>query len=125
MTGEPDAIAGTARATGPSAFLLGAGHVIVHGNAAFLEVYGRPSVGLPAREALTDLPAAAFALMDRVLAEGRPLAMRLALRTGEERRLVVAPRRELESAETYGVALHLRPVSRRADSRPVDELGVP
>ncbi len=111
MTGEPDMVAGTARTIGPSAFLLGPGHVIVHGNAAFLEAYGRAAVGLPAREALTDLPAAAFALMDRVLAEGRPLAMRLSLRTGEERRLVVAPRRELESAETYGVAVHLRPLA--------------
>jgi hypothetical protein len=98
------------RATGPSAFLFGAGHVIVHGNAAFVEEYGRAAVGLPAREALTDLPAAAFALLDRVLSEGRPLATRVTLRTGERRRLVAAPRRELESTETYGVVLHIRPV---------------
>ncbi len=113
---EPASTGGTARVIGPSAVLLGAGHVIVHGNAAVLDAYGRESVGQPAREALTDLPPIAFALMDRVLADGRPLATRITLRGGGgDRRLVVAPRRELESAETYGVAIHLRPVRDEAD----------
>jgi hypothetical protein len=86
--------------------------VIVHGNGAFIAAYGRASAGQPAREVMLDLPRAAFGLLDRVLAEGRPLAMRVVLRTGEPRRLVVAPRRELGSDEAYGVAVHLRPFPR-------------
>ena len=92
----------------PAAFHSGPGHVIVYGNAAFIERFGAGCVGLPAREALLDLPASAFALMDRVYRSGRPLARRIRTAVGE-RRLVVAPRRDIETGETYGVATHLRP----------------
>jgi hypothetical protein len=58
---------------------------------------------------MTDLPRAAFELLDRVYREGRPLATRVTLVQGE-RRLVVAPRKDPETGEVYGVAVHLRPV---------------
>ncbi len=45
--------------------------------------------------------------MDRVLREGRPLARRIETPAGE-RRLVVVPRRDPETGETYGVTTHLR-----------------
>ena len=90
----------------PASFHLGPGHLIVHGNRAFLEQFG-PVVGQPAREALTSLPPEAFALMDAVLHEGRPLARRIATRDGV-RRFVVAPRQDPETGETYGVACHVR-----------------
>jgi hypothetical protein len=93
----------------PAAFHYGAGHMIVHGNSAFIEVFGATSVGLPAREALVGLPTQAFELMDRVYKSGKPLAMRIKTPWGE-RRLVVAVRRDPETGETYGVTTHLRPV---------------
>jgi hypothetical protein len=92
---------------GQSAFLEGPGHVIRHGTPAFLEAFGEGCVGQPAREAMADLPATAFELMDRVLQEGRPLARRVRLGDGE-RRLVVAPRADPETGEVYGVVVHLR-----------------
>jgi hypothetical protein len=94
----------------PAAFHLGAGHRIVHGNAAFIETFGAGSVGQPAREALLDLPPAAFELMDLVFRTGKPLAVRIDTTAGE-RRLVVAPRIDPETGETYGVKSHLRPVT--------------
>ncbi len=96
----------------PAAFHLGPGHVIVHGNPPFIEAFGADVVGQPAREALVGLPAAAFELMDVVFREGRPLARRVRTSDGD-RRLVVVPRRDPETGETYGVASHLRSV--RAD----------
>lgn len=93
---------------GPAAFHLGPAHRIVHGNPAFVAAFGSASIGMPAREAMTDLPRAAFELMDRVLREGRPLARRIRTPAGE-RRFVVVPRRDPETGETYGVATHLRP----------------
>ena len=94
--------------TNPSAFHYGPGHLIVHGNPAFLETFGRGVMGQPAREAMLDLPPEAFELMDLVYQRGRPLARRIRL-NGREWRLVVAPRRDPETEETYGVASHLRP----------------
>lgn len=91
----------------PAAFCLGPGHVVVHGNPAFVESFGAPSVGLPAREALVDLPGSVFELMDTVLAEGRPLAGWFA-GVGEDWRATVAPRIDPETHEVYGVAIHLR-----------------
>jgi len=91
----------------PAAFHAGHAHVIVHGNAPFLAAYGPSSLGMPAREAMTDLPRAAFELMDRVMREGRPLARTVTTGAGP-RRLVVVPRRDPETGETYGVATHLR-----------------
>jgi hypothetical protein len=82
----------------------------MHGNPAFIAAYGPGAIGQPAREAMADLPGAAFELMDRVLREGRPFARTLAL-DGGERRLVVVPRMDPDTGETYGVTTHLRPVS--------------
>ncbi len=91
----------------PAAFHFGPAHVIMHGNPAFLVMFGEASVGVPAREAMADLPRTAFELMDRVYREGRPLARRVRTPAGD-RRLVVVPRRDPETGETYGVATHLR-----------------
>jgi PAS domain-containing protein len=95
--------------TGPSpaAFHYGPAHVIMHGNPAFVALFGASSIGQPAREAMVDLPRAAFDLMDRVYREGRPLARRVRTPAGE-RRFVAVPRRDPETGETYGVATHLR-----------------
>jgi hypothetical protein len=94
----------------PAAFHVGAGHLIVHGNAPFIEAFGAGAVGQPAREALLDLPTAAFELMDLVYRTGKPFAVRIDTPAGE-RRLVVAPRADPETGETYGVTSHLRPVT--------------
>jgi hypothetical protein len=91
----------------PAAFCFGPGHVVVHGNPAFIAAFGERAVGLPAREILIDLPAAAFEVMDAVLAEGKPLARWLA-GPDEDWRLTVAPRVDPETHETYGVTIHLR-----------------
>jgi hypothetical protein len=96
----------------PAAFHFGPAHVIVFGNPAFVAAYGGETLGLPAREAMVDLPRAAFELMDMVFREGRPLARRI-LVAGEERRLLVVPRKEVDSDETYGVSTHLRPLPLR------------
>lgn len=100
----------TASAPYPAAFHLGAGHLIVHGNAPFIKAFGAGTVGQPAREAMLDLPPAAFELMDLVYRTGKPLAVRIDTPAGE-RRLVVAPRVDPETGETYGVKSHLRPVT--------------
>lgn len=100
--------ADAAREPAPAAFHTGAGHVTVHGNAAFVAMFGQESVGQPAREALIGLPPKAFALMDLVLASGRPKACRLRTPYGR-RRLVVAPRLDPETGEPYGVTTHLPP----------------
>ncbi len=99
----------------PAAFHIGAGHMIVHGNRAFIEAFGRGCIGQPAREALLDLPPAAFELMDLVYRGGKPLACRITTPAGE-RRLVVAARRDPETGETYGVTTHLRPVAHEMGS---------
>jgi hypothetical protein len=104
-----DAIERATRSTGPSpaAFHYGPAHLIMHGNPAFIATFGQSSVGMPAREAMTDLPRSAFELMDRVYREGRALARRIDTPDGE-RRLVVVPRRDPETGDTYGVTTHLR-----------------
>ena len=79
----------------------------MHGNAAFILSFGNAALGLPAREILLDLPGAAFELMDAVFAGGQPLATWLH-RTDGDWRLTVAPRRDPETDETYGVTFHLR-----------------
>ena len=91
----------------PAAFCVGRGHVVVHGNAAFLEAFGTTSIGLPAREVLVDAPAIAFDVMDAVFERGRPLATWFR-GPGDDWRLTVAPRVDPETGETYGVAIHLR-----------------
>jgi hypothetical protein len=102
MTSSPDA-----PARRPAGFCTGPGQIVVYGNPAFRAAFGDRSVGLPAREVLVDLPPAAFALLDAVLREGRPLA-RWIRRGAEEWRLTATPRLDPETGEAYGVAFHLR-----------------
>ena len=90
----------------PTALLYGPGLRIVHGNPAFLAEFGPVAVGLPAREALVGLPPLVFDVADRVLGSGRPLACWLQV-DGSRRRLTVAPRRDPETGEVYGVAIRL------------------
>ena len=103
--------------TNPAAFLYGPGHMIVHGNAAFVRAFGDGCLGQPAREALLDMPPEAFELMDLVFSGGRPLARRIRV-NGREWRLVVVPRRDPETGETYGVATHLRPFTQAEPASP-------
>ena len=91
----------------PAGFCLGPGHIVVYGNAAFMAEFGDGCVGLPAREGMLGLPSDAFAVLDAVFASGRPLA-RWIRRDEEDWRLTAAPRVDPETAETYGVAFHLR-----------------
>lgn len=97
------------RSPSPAAFHVGPGHMIVHGNAAFMTLFGEHCVGQPAREALVGLPPEAFELMDAVFLGGKPLARRITTTWGA-RRLVVAVRQDPETGETYGVMTHLTPV---------------
>ena len=94
----------------PAAFHYGPGHMIIHGNATFLDEFGIACLGQPAREALVGLPTEAFELMDRVYGGGRPLAQRITTANGD-RRLVVAPRSDPDTGLTYGVASHIRPIA--------------
>jgi hypothetical protein len=91
----------------PAGFCVGPGHIVVYGNAAFVAEFGDRCVGLPAREGMLGLPADAFAVLDAVFASGRPLA-RWIRRDDEEWRITAAPRVDADTAETYGVAFHLR-----------------
>jgi hypothetical protein len=95
----------------PAALLYGPGHLVVHGNPPFREVFGAGWVGLPAAEALLDLPRAAFELMDLVYREGRPFARWITLR-GAPWRLTVAERRDPGTGDVYGIAVHLVPRER-------------
>ena len=99
------------------AFHLGAGHLIVHGNPAFVEAFGADAIGQPAREALLDLPPKAFELMDLVFRTGVAGACRVVTARGP-RRLVVAPRQDPETGETYGVSTHLRSIADTAAATP-------
>jgi hypothetical protein len=105
--------------TRPAGLTLGAGHLVVYGNAAFRTEFGDSAVGLPARESKLGLPSQAFALLDAVLLRGRPYA-RWIRRGDEDWRLTARPRIDPETSEAYGVAFHLRarsdvPVVRRPD----------
>ena len=91
----------------PAAMCLGAGHVIVYANPAFRTAFGAGCVGIPAREGLVDFPRAGLVVLDAVLEKGRPLARWIRWRGGEWR-LTVAPRRDFETDQTYGVSMHLR-----------------
>jgi len=102
-----DADARTATAGHPAAFHDGPAHVIRWANPPFLALFDEGAVGLPAREAMTGLGRKGFELMDRVLHEGRPLACRVVTPSGQLR-LVVVPRNDIETGETYGVTTHLR-----------------
>lgn len=82
--------------------------MIMHGNPAFIATFGPSTLGQPAREALVGLPPKAFELMDLVYETGKPGACAVTTADGP-RRLVVAPRRDPETGEIYGVTTHLRP----------------
>lgn len=101
---EPDLPAFKGR---PAGFASGPGHVVVYGNPAFRAMFGDGAVGLPARETMLDLPAEAFALLDAVFTDGRPLA-RWVERPEGTWRLTAIPRRDAETGDVYGVAFHLR-----------------
>jgi hypothetical protein len=88
--------------------LYGAGHVVVYANPPFTELLGAGCLGLPAAEALLDLPSAAFEVMDLAYREGRPVACRISL-FGAPWRMTVADRRDVETGEVYGIAIHLVP----------------
>src|SRR4051794_29113664 len=111
---DSDAAGGRMR---PAAFCVGSGHLVVHGNDAFLKTFGARSVGMPLREAAVDLPPGAFEVLDAVLAQRRPLARWIEIR-GEPWRLTAAPRVAPETAEVYGVRVHLR---ERSDQPILDE----
>jgi len=95
------------RRPNPAALHYGPGHVVVHGNQAFLDTFGRECLGLPAREALVLLPHEAFEVMDAVFERGRPLGRWITTPRGRWR-LTVIDRRDPETGEVYGVASHLR-----------------
>jgi hypothetical protein len=110
--GEASAAAGESGAVRrPAGLCTGAGHIVVHGNPAFISQFGRTSIGLPARESMIGLPPTAFDLLDAVLKRGLPLA-RWVRFEGSEWRLTAIPRLDPETREPYGVAFHLR---RRSD----------
>jgi hypothetical protein len=78
----------------------------VYGNPAFVAEFGGSCVGMPAVEALTGLPSGAFELLDLAYREGRALAGWVRV-DGVDRRLVVAVRRDIETNDVYGLAIHL------------------
>lgn len=99
----------------PVALLYEPGHRIVHANPAFIAEFGDADeathgrvlpIGVPAAEALIDVPPVVLEVVERVLASGRPLATWIHVR-GARRRLTVAPRSDPETGEVYGVALRL------------------
>ncbi len=100
--------------TRPAGVTHGAGHLVEYGNPAFRSMFGDRAVGMPARESMIDLPGEAFALLDAVYREGRPLA-RWIRHDGDEWRLTAVPRRDVDSDDVYGIAFHLR----RRDDLPV------
>lgn len=116
---EPDRAAelpvpdGGPAARRPAGMCRGPGHIVVYGNPAFVDTFGDKALGMPARESLLDLPAAAFILLDAVLTRGKPLARWIRF-TGEDWRMTVAPRVDPDG-EVYGVSFHLRA---RSDSVP-------
>jgi hypothetical protein len=105
----------------PAGMCLGQGHLVVYGNPAFVAMFGRGCVGMPARETMLGLPAEAFDLLDAVLAESRPLARWIALGL-EEWRMTAMPRLDFETGQAYGVSFHLRRRSDLPVVRPEDAL---
>ncbi len=98
-----------AQAAQPAALLYGPAHKIVHANAAFVVEFGSVPIGVPAVEALLDLPPLVLEVVERAIAERRALACWVDVR-GTRRRLTVAPRSDPETGEVYGVALRLATV---------------
>ena len=107
--------------------LYGRGNRIVHANPAFIAEFGAGCVGLPATEALPEWPRRVFDVIGRVLEHGRALATWVEI-GGRRRRLTVAPRRDPESDEIYGVALRLASetdAGRTPGAEPHDRAGFP
>lgn len=90
----------------PVLLLYGLGNRIVHANPAFVEEFGAGLIGLPATEALPEWPKRVFDVIARVQDGGRPLATWVEI-GGRRRRLTVAPRRDPEDGEIYGVAVRV------------------
>jgi hypothetical protein len=86
---------------------LGAGHIVVYGNPAFVAAFGPGAIGVPAREGLLSLPGSALAVLEVVFARHRPVA-RWIRWSGAEWRLTVAPRVDVETGDVYGVSFNLR-----------------
>jgi hypothetical protein len=106
----PDASSRTTTPNGvlrPAAMCHGPGHLVRYGNPAFVAAFGPACLGLPARECLVALPADAFELLDTVLAQGRPYSRWIRI-GGAEWRMTAAPRVDIGTGETYGVAFRLR-----------------
>ena len=100
---RPTAGAPSARA---AAFHYGPGHMIVHGNPAFIEAFGpTPSVSRLARRCSACRRRRSSSWISSTR-RASPVPAR-SRRTGA-RRLVVAPRRDPETGEIYGVTTHLR-----------------
>jgi hypothetical protein len=96
----------------PAAICSGPVHVVVYGNPAFIEAFGAPAIGLPAREGVLGLDRSAFNLLDAVYRGGRPLG-RWIERDGTSWRMTGIPRRDPASLKVDGVAFNLR---ERSDS---------
>jgi hypothetical protein len=95
-----------ASARRPAGMCRGPGHLLVYGNPAFVASFGDKAIGMPAREIMLDLPSDAFALFDKVLSEGKPLASWIRYQK-EDWRLTVAPRID-PTGDVYGVSFHMR-----------------
>jgi len=106
--------------TRPAGFCVGAGHVVMYGNPAFVARFGERCLGMPAREVMVDLPEAGFEVFDAVYSGGRALARWVTI-DGEEWRVVARPRQDPDTGMTYGVAFHLRARSDAVDAPPDPE----
>jgi hypothetical protein len=98
----------------PAGMCMGAGHLVVYGNPAFVERFGPHCLGMPAREVMLGVPEAAFVAFDAALTNGRAVARWVTI-DDEEWRVTVRPRVDPETDEVFGVAFHLR---LRADEPP-------
>ena len=116
--GAGSAADGTSVACGPdvcpAGMCQGRGHIIVYGNPAMVTRFGA-CVGMPAREAMLDLPTEAFELLDAVYDRVRPLARWVRL-DGERWRMTAVPRIDAVDGEVYGVSFHLQSPSARSSS---------
>jgi hypothetical protein len=93
----------------PAGMCKGRGHVVVYGNPAMVSRFG-VCTGMPAREAMPDLPREAFDLLDAVFVRAKPLARWIRL-DGERWRMTAVPRVDAGDGEVYGVSFHLQSAS--------------
>jgi hypothetical protein len=91
----------------PAAICSGRVHIVIYANPAFIEAFGAPAIGLPAREGILGLDGPAFDLLDAVYRSGRPLG-RWIERDGTTWRMTGIPRRDAATSEIEGVAFNLR-----------------